>query len=89
MFKSIEYYKFTNNTTGITITGPGVVSILQGYGSQYNGSTTKYYNGYVVVDGHSYNRCDAGSMFMFKNSLKLYTESSSSAVVEAVVGLFN
>lgn len=61
MFKSIETYTVTGNTTGITITGSGVVSVTAKIG-QYSNSNT----GRLDVDSVTNVYPDGGSIFFIQ-----------------------
>ena len=86
MFKSVESYTITCNATGKTITGSGVVSVLESSYSITNGSQVF---GYLNVDGTVMTNISRGTILLFKSKLIIYTTNHSQATVKATVGLFN
>ena len=83
MFKSIESYSFSNNTTGITISGSGIISIKENTDNAYA------YN-YVVIDGISMPGLKQDALFLFADSVKVYNGSSGSGnTIEVTIGIFN
>ena len=84
MFKSIENYSFTKNKTGVTITGPGVVTITVKDGNYSNADC-----GRLDIDDCTNLYPSQGSIFLFKEKCRLYTDNNSYAKISATVGLFN
>ena len=85
MFKSIETYSISNNTTGVTINGPGMVTILRAT------SNINYdYYGYLSIDGKSSIIPSSGSTYLFKSTCKIYCSTATTLIkIEATVGVFN
>ena len=92
MFKSITSYTVDGNTTGITINGPGIVSVIK---SAYvthktnNGSyTTISGAGYLDIDGTKLSDV-SGNTYIFKNIIKLYNHNGNTDYpIKVTVGLF-
>ena len=92
MFKSITSYTVDGNTTGITINGPGIVSVIE---SAYG--THKSNNGsYTIIDGVGYLDIDgteelsnvSGNTYIFKNKIKLYNHNDNTGYpIKVTVGL--
>lgn len=86
MFKSIETYKFKNNGTGITLTGSGMVTIIES-----SNDVNNYYSrqGLISIDGNTI--CPAkGDIYLFKSSLKIFTDTDDNySEIIATAGLFN
>lgn len=87
MFKSVESYTITCNTTGKTITGSGVVSVLESSHSTTGNGSQVF--GYLNVDGTVMTNISRGTILLFKSKLIIYTTNHSQATVKATVGLFN
>ena len=82
-FKSIIHYNLSNDSTGITITGNGMVFI-------------RISNvGYIEIDNNNFIRVDTGysnsypTIFLFKDKCRIYTGSNANYYIQATVGLFN
>ena len=89
MFKSIESYDILRDSTGVTINGSGIINI------KYSScdSTGDLYS-YIVLDGYRITTPEAGSSWLFKNTLKIYTDvyyklPNANVRLIATVGLFN
>ena len=76
MFKSINTYIFSNSEDGKTISGSGIVTIINSN------------NGLIAIDGYEANAIEGGS-YLFKSKVKLYTDFVTNYnSIQATVGLF-
>ena len=82
IFKSIETYT-VDTTAGKTITGPGIACIVY---KEIN--TNLDYYPLINIDGLNSFSPEIGGNYLFKNSLKLYTNKSGYEI-KAVVAVFN
>ena len=83
MFKSLTHYNLQGiNTTGITVTGSGMLFIRTAY------------SGSVVIDNENEILVNTGYdnsyqfIYLFKNKCKIYTNHSSYSI-QVTIGLFN
>ena len=82
-FKSVEFYKISKNSTGVTINGSGIINVLYRQSSSFDS-----YKTYIVLDNeYTLDNSSQSQMFFFDKSVKVYT--ATDGTIHFSIALFN